>query len=335
MRSESGHDGAFSASDVTLDDVNRAAARLSGIAHRTPVLTSTTLDDELGASVFAKAECFQRAGAFKIRGAYNAVAAMGPAERSRGVAAYSSGNHAQAVALAARLHDVPAVILMPNDAPALKVAATRGYGAEVVFYDRYREERTTVGDALAADRGMTLIPPFDHWDVIAGQGTVALELFDEIGDLDVLVVCVGGGGLISGCATVAAARDTGVVVIGVEPEAGDDVKQSLEQDRIVTIPTPRTIADGQQTTAPSPRTFAVARERVDRIVTVTDAQIVDTMRFAFERMKVVLEPSGASALAALRAGAVPDVVGSRARVGVTLSGGNVAATRFASLVGVE
>ena len=312
----------------TLDDVARAAARLDGVAHRTPVVTSRTLDDELGAQLFLKAENFQRAGAFKFRGAYNAVAAMDPGQRERGVATYSSGNHAQAVALAAALHDVPSVILMPQDAPTSKVEATRGYGAEVVFYDRYTEERNTIGDALAADRGMTLVPPFDHWDVIAGQGTVAAELFDDVGDLDLLVVCVGGGGLVSGCATVAAERATSVV--GVEPAGGDDVKQSLESGRIVTIPTPRTIADGQQTTAPGEKTFAVISERVDAIVTVTDDAIVDTMRFLFERLKIVVEPSGASALAAIRSGEV-DVEGRR--VGVTLSGGNVSAARFGELLG--
>jgi threonine dehydratase len=314
----------------SLDDVERAASLLAGVAHRTPVLTSTTLDAEVGATVFAKAENFQRAGAFKFRGAYTAVASLSEAQRRRGVATYSSGNHAQAVALAAALHDIPAAILMPEDAPASKVAATRGYGAEIIFYDRYAEERTTIGDEIAEERGMTLVPPFDHWDVIAGQGTVATELLDEVGELDILLVCVGGGGLISGCAVAAAAQAAPPRVIGVEPEAGDDVKQSLEAGRIVTIATPRTIADGQQTTAPSDRTFAVIREHVEEIVTVSDDAIVDTMRFVFERMKVVLEPSGASALAALRSGAV-DVGG--ARVGVTLSGGNIDSARFVSLLG--
>jgi threonine dehydratase len=314
----------------TLDDVERAAARLSGVALRTPVLTSRTLDDACGATVFAKAENFQRAGAFKFRGAYNAVASMSSEARRRGVATYSSGNHAQAVALAAALHDVPAVILMPEDAPASKVAATRGYGAEVVFYDRYGEERDSVGDALGVDRAMTRVPPFNHWDVIAGQGTAALELLEDCGELDLLLVCVGGGGLISGCATVAAAQARPPRVVGVEPEAGDDVRQSLESGQIVTIATPRTIADGQQTTAPGDKTFAVIEQHVDAIVTVSDAEIVESMRFAFERMKIVLEPSGASALAALRSGKL-DVAG--ARVGVTLSGGNIDAARFAALVG--
>lgn len=312
----------------TLDDVERAARRIDGVANRTPVLTSRTLDAAVGASVVAKAECFQRAGAFKFRGAFNAVAALSPSERARGVATDSSGNHAQALALAAALHDVPAAILMPEDAPAPKVAATRGYGAEVVFYDRYREDRASLGQELADQRGMAVVPPFNHWDVICGQGTAALELFDEVGHVDTLLVCVGGGGLISGCATVAAAQDLDVRVVGVEPEAGDDVKQSLERDEIVTIDTPRTIADGQQTTAPGDKTFAVMRELVESIVTVSDHEIVAAMRFAFERMNVVLEPSGASALAALLAGRI-DVGGQR--VGVTFSGGNVGIQRFAEL----
>ena len=319
----------MSASLPTLDDVRAAAAVLDGVAHRTPVLTSRTLDERVGASLFLKAECFQRVGAFKFRGAYHAVSRLSDEEKGRGVATYSSGNHAQAVALAARLHGIPAVILMPEDAPALKMAATRGYGAEVVTYDRYVEHRDAVGQRLAAERGMTLIPPFDHWDVIAGQGTVALELFEQAGPLDTLVVCVGGGGLISGCSTVAKARDHQVRVIGVEPEAGDDVKQSLERGGIVEIPTPKTIADGQQTQAPGPKTFAVMQDRVDEIVTVTDDEIVEAMRFVFERMNVVLEPSGASALAAVLAGNV-DVAGRR--VGITLSGGNIGVDRFMEVV---
>jgi len=309
--------------------VEAAAGVLRGVAHRTPVLTSSTLDERLGARVFAKAECFQRVGAFKFRGAYNAISRLTPEQRDRGVAAYSSGNHAQAVALAAALHGTQATILMPEDAPGPKLAATRGYGAKVVTYDRYREERTTLGEALASDGGLALIPPFDHVDVMAGQGTVALELVEQAGPVHTLVVCVGGGGLISGCATVAKAQDPPARVVGVEPEAGDDVTRSLAAGRIVEIPTPRTIADGQQTTAPGQLTFAVMHERVDEMVLVSDAQIVDAMRFAFERLKVVLEPSGACALAALLAGAV-DVHGQR--VGVVLSGGNVGADRFASLL---
>lgn len=314
---------------LQYESVTDAAAVLRGVVHRTPVLTSSTLDQRVGATVFAKAECFQRIGAFKFRGAYHAISRLAPAQRARGVAAYSSGNHAQAVALAAALHDTTATILMPEDAPALKLAATRGYGATVVTYDRYAQERTTLGDALAADRGLTLIPPFDHWDVMAGQGTVALELFAQVGHLDTLVVCVGGGGLISGCATVARAQDPVARVIGVEPEAGDDVTRSLAAGRIVEIATPRTIADGQQTTAPGEKTFAVMRERVDEMVLVSDTQIVTALRFAFERLKVVLEPSGACALAALLAGVI-EVTGQR--VGVVLSGGNIGADRFATLL---
>ncbi|CAN5862010.1 pyridoxal-phosphate dependent enzyme [soil metagenome] len=314
---------------LQYESVADAAAVLRGVVHRTPVVTSSTLDQRLDATVFAKAECFQRVGAFKFRGAYNTISRLDPAQRSRGVAAYSSGNHAQAVALAAALHDTTATILMPEDAPALKLAATRGYGATVVTYDRYTQERTALGDALAADRSLTLIPPFDHWDVMAGQGTVALELFAQVGELDTLVVCVGGGGLISGCATVAKAQVQAVRVVGVEPEAGDDVTRSLAADKIIEIATPRTIADGQQTTAPGEKTFAVMRERVDEMVLVSDAQIVTALRFAFERLKVVLEPSGACALAALLAGVI-DVTGQR--VGVVLSGGNIGADRFAELL---
>ncbi len=313
----------------SIDDVRAAAARLDGVAHRTPVLTSRTLDERTGGRLFLKAESFQRTGSFKFRGAYNTIAALDDGARSRGVAAYSSGNHAQAVALAAKLHGVPATILMPEDAPQSKLDATRGYGAEIVTYDRYAEERTSLGEGLAEKWGMTLVPPFDHPDVIAGQGTAALELFDEVGALDLLVVCVGGGGLISGCATVAKAQPAPIEVVGVEPAAGDDVRQSLAADHIVTIPTPRTIADGQQTTAPSERTFAVMRERVDEVVLTTDDEIRAAMRFAFERLRVVLEPSGASALAAVLAGTV-DVAG--LRVGITLSGGNVDVARFIQLL---
>ena len=314
---------------VSLDDVDRAAGRLLDVAHRTPVLTSRTLNEMVGAEVFCKAENLQRMGAFKFRGAYNTIAAMDPVQRSRGVATFSSGNHAQAVALSAALHDVPAVILMPEDAPQLKINATRGYGAEVVTYDRYAEERSTLGEQLATNRGMTLVHPYNDWDVIAGQGTVAQELLEDTGPLDAIVVCVGGGGLISGCATVAKAHPNPAYVVGVEPEAGDDVKQSLEAGHIIEIPTPRTIADGQQTTAAGEYTFAVMSEHVDEIALVTDEEILVAMRFAFERMKIVLEPSGATALAAVMAGKV-ELVGRK--VGVTFSGGNIGPDRFASLI---
>ncbi|MEM9200475.1 MAG: pyridoxal-phosphate dependent enzyme [Actinomycetota bacterium] len=313
--------------DLSLDDIDRAAARLAGVAHVTPELTSRTLDEHTGGRVRLKAECFQRTGSFKFRGAYNAVAALDPAVRAAGVVAFSSGNHGQAISLAAALHDVPAVVVMPEDAPAIKKAATAGYGAEVITYDRYRESRETIGDTIAAERGLTLIPPFDHWDVMAGQGTLAREVF-ATDPVDLFVVCVGGGGLVSGCATVAKAQGD-VRVVGVEPAAGDDVQQSLAAGERITLPeTPQTIADGQQTTSCGDKTFAVIRGRVDEIVTVSDAEIVAAMRFAFERLNIVLEPSGASALAAVLAGRVD---GSGQRVGVTLSGGNVDLQRFRSL----
>jgi threonine dehydratase len=313
-----------------FDDVRAAAARLAGVAHRTPVLRSRTLDEAVGARVFAKAECFQRCGVFKFRGAYNAVGSLDAARRAAGVLAFSSGNHAQAVALAARLHGVPAVIVMPHDAPPMKLAATRGYGAEVVGYDRYAEDREQVGRALAVERGLTVIPPYDHRDVMAGQGTVALELVEQVGALDVLVVPVGGGGLISGCATAAVALSPGVRVGGVEPAAGDDVRRSLAAGHRVAVPVPVTIADGQQTTSPGELPFEVIRRLVAEIALVSDEQILAAIRFAFERMKLVLEPSGASALAALLAGALRDVAGRR--VGVVLSGGNIGAARFAELM---
>lgn len=313
---------------LSIDDVRSAAMRLDGVVNRTPILTSRTLDEAVDSSVFLKAECFQRTGAFKFRGAYNSVAAIDQRDRGPGVVAYSSGNHGQAVALAASLFGVPSVIVMPSDAPAGKLAATRGYGAEVVEYDRYTEDRRAIAETLANEHGRHLIPPFDHWPVMAGAGTAALELFDAVESLDSIVVPVGGGGLISGCSTVAKAYGA-TRVIGVEPEAGDDVQRSLAAGSIVTIDTPRTIADGQQTTAPSDRTFSVIRERVDEIALVSDDQIVAAMRFAFERLNVVLEPSGAAGLAAVLEGKV-DVTGQR--VGVILSGGNVDLQTFAHLM---
>jgi threo-3-hydroxy-L-aspartate ammonia-lyase len=315
---------------ISLDDVRAAARRIDGVAHRTPVLTSRALDEATGATVLLKAENLQRAGAFKFRGAYNAVASLSEEERGRGVATVSSGNHAQALALAARLHDTPAVILMPEDSPAGKLAATEGHGAEVIRFDRYAEDREQLLAALVAERGLVPVHPYDDERVMAGQGTVALELIEDAGPLDLLLVCVGGGGLISGCATAAKALLDGVRVIGVEPEAGDDVKRSLEAGERVRIEVPRTIADGQQLPMPGELTFDVIRERVDGIALASDGEIVDAMRFLFERMKTVAEPSGACALAALMAGRVPDTRG--LRIGVTISGGNVTAERFARLV---
>jgi threo-3-hydroxy-L-aspartate ammonia-lyase len=305
---------------IARQDVEAAAERLDGVAHRTPVFTSRTLDQRAGAQVFLKAENLQRGGAFKFRGAYNTIAQL---PSGTGVAAFSSGNHAQAVALAASLLGAPAVILMPEDAPPTKLAATRAYGAEVVSYDRYTQDREALGRELAEERGLALVPPFDHPHVMAGQGTAALELLEDVPDLDVLVTPVGGGGLLSGTAVAADGRK----VWGVEPEAGDDVRRSLEEGRRVAIDVPRTIADGLQTTAVGEAPFAVIRERVAGIVTVSDGELVEAMRFLFERMKLVVEPSGAAAVAALLAGRIAGT-----RIGVVLSGGNIGAERFAELL---
>jgi len=314
---------------ITADDVRAAAARLRGIAHRTPVVTSRTVDARTGARVYFKCENLQRTGAFKFRGAYNAVAQIDPARRGHGVLAYSSGNHAQAIALAAALAGIPAVIVMPDDAPRAKLEATRGYGAEVVLYDRYRQDREALGRQIADERGMTLIPPYDHPHVMAGQGTAALELFEDAGSLDTLVVCLGGGGLLSGCAVAAAAASPGCRVIGVEPEAGDDVRQSLARGAIVHIDVPRTIADGAQTQHVGQLTFPVIQTLVAEIVTVSDAQLIAAMRLFAERLKLVVEPTGALAAAAVLEGIVP-VRGQR--VGVIVSGGNVDAARLAQLL---
>jgi threo-3-hydroxy-L-aspartate ammonia-lyase len=315
---------------LSLDDVRAAAERLSGIAHRTPVLTSRTLDERTGSTAFLKAECLQRGGAFKFRGAYNMISSLGPEERERGVVAYSSGNHAQAVSLAARLLGTSATILMPADTPRAKLDATRGYGAEIVTYDRYTEDREALGAALAVERGgLALVPPYEHPLIMAGQGTAALELLEDVPGLDALLVPVGGGGLIAGCATAAKALRPGIRVIGVEPEAGDDTRRSLEAGERVRIPVPHTIADGQQADIPGELTFAVNRQVVDTIVTVSDAEILDAMAFLFDRMKLVTEPSGASAAAALLAGRAE---AGGARVGVIISGGNVGAGRFAELM---
>jgi len=315
---------------IDLDDVRAAASRLEGVAVRTPLLRSPGLDARAGGEVFLKAENLQRAGAFKIRGAYNKVSSLPPKERSLGVAAYSSGNHAQAVALAAQIHGIPAVILMPEDAPASKVAATRGYGAEVVRFDRYKEDRAALGAQLARDRGLTLVPPYDDPLVMAGQGTTGLEIMEDSPELDVLMAPVGGGGLIAGSGTAAKALRPGVRVIGVEPEGADDTKRSLEAGERLALPTyPRTIADGLQIDRPGRLTFEVNRAVVDEIALVTDAEIVEAMRFLFEQVKLVVEPSGAVCVAALLAGKV-DVNG--ARVAAILSGGNIDIERFVRLV---
>lgn len=311
---------------IDYADVESAHARLQGVAHRTPVMTSQTADALTGARLFFKCENFQRMGAFKFRGAYNALAQFNPEQRRLGVCAFSSGNHAQGIALSARLLGIPAAIVMPEDSPAVKMAATRGYGAEVIVYDRYTEDREAIGRKLAQERGMTLIPPYDHADVMAGQGTAAKELFEDAGSLDLLLVCLGGGGLISGCAVAARQLSPTCRVIGVEPEAGNDAQQSKRSGRIVRIDTPRTIADGAQTQFLGQLTFPVIQALVDDIVTVSDAQLIDAMRFAASRMKMVVEPTGALAMAAALQGAV-DLRGKR--VGVIISGGNVDIAQFA------
>ncbi|ACL55198.1 threo-3-hydroxy-L-aspartate ammonia-lyase [Methylobacterium nodulans] len=305
---------------ITYADVEAAARRLAGVAHRTPVLTSRTADARTGAKLYFKAEPLQRAGAFKFRGAYNAIAALGEAERRRGVLAFSSGNHAQAIAYAGALQGAPTVIVMPHDAPAIKVAATEGYGAEVVRYDRYTEDREAVSRRLAEERGLTVIPPYDHPDVIAGQGTAVKELIEETGPLDVILVCLGGGGLLAGSLLSARALAPEAAIYGVEPEAGNDGQMSLARGEIVRIPVPVSIADGALTTHLGQHTFPIIRREVTGIVTVSDAQLVAAMRFFVERMKLVVEPTGCLAAAAAFEGIVP-VAGKR--VGVILSGGNV------------
>ena len=306
-----------------------AAARLRGVAHRTPVVTSRTLDARVGARVFLKCENLQRMGAFKFRGAYNRIAQLDAAERARGVVAFSSGNHAHGVALAAQLLGVPAAIVMPEDAPASKLAATREYGAEVILYDRNTINRGAIAERLAAERVAVLVPPYDDTAIVAGQGTVALELLEDVPDLDVLLVCTGGGGLLAGSALAATALRPGIAVFGVEPAAGDDFAQSFARGERVEIPVPDTIADGQRTTSPGELTFPIVKRLCAGIVTARDEDLCEAMRFAFERLKLVVEPSGACALAGLLAGTV-GVAGSR--VGVILSGGNVDAERYAEFI---
>jgi threonine dehydratase len=312
---------------IEIDDVRAAAKRLDGVANKTPVVSSRTLDALVDASVHIKAESFQRGGAFKFRGAYNKISSLPEEERARGVIAFSSGNHAQAVAIAARLLGTTATIVMPKDAPAAKLEATHGYGAEIVPYDRWTEDREAIGAELAERRGLALVKPYDDPLIMAGQGTTALELFDEVPDLDVLVVPIGGGGLIAGCATVAKALRPGMRVIGVEPEAANDTQRSLAAGERVHIELPHTIADGLQSPAPGELTFEVNRKRVDEVVTVSEDEIVDAMAFLFDRMKLVTEPSGAVGVAALLTGRVQGD-----RIGVVISGGNVGAARFAELL---
>ena len=313
----------------TFDDVTAASERIKGFAHRTPVMTSRTMNKELGAEVFFKCENLQRMGAFKFRGAFNALSKFDERQRKAGVVAYSSGNHAQAIALSASLLGIPATIVMPNDAPAAKMAATRGYGGKVVNYDRYTEDREQIGRDLAEKHGLTLIPPYAHPDVIAGQGPAAKVLFEEVGELDVLFVSLGGGGLLSGSVLSTRALSPNCTLYGVEPEAGNDGQQSFRSGAIVHIDTPKTIADGAQTQHLGAFTFEIIRRDVNDILTASDAQLVECMRFFAERMKLVVEPTGCLGIAAARAMA-SELKGKR--VGVMVSGGNVDLNLFSSLL---
>ncbi|MFZ0500741.1 MAG: threo-3-hydroxy-L-aspartate ammonia-lyase [Steroidobacteraceae bacterium] len=314
---------------VSFADVEAAAARIEGIAHRTPVMTSRTADARAGARLFFKCENLQRGGAFKFRGAYNTIATLNVDQRRHGVVAYSSGNHAQAVAFAGRLQGVATMIVMPKDAPAAKVSATREYGGEVIFYDRYKENREEICAALATERGLAVISPYDHPQVIAGQGTAARELFQHIGELDVLFVCLGGGGLLAGSALAANALSPRCRVIGVEPEAGNDGQQSFRAGRVIRIPVPRSIADGALTTFIGEHNFPIIRALVNDIVTVTDPMLIDTMKFFAERMKMLVEPTGCLGAAAALSKQFHQP---GERVGVLISGGNIDLPRFAELL---
>jgi threo-3-hydroxy-L-aspartate ammonia-lyase len=314
---------------LTYAHIERAAQRLRGVAHRTPVATSHTLNALLGCEVFLKCENLQRMGAFKFRGAYNAINALTDAERKRGICAFSSGNHAQAVALASKLHGTKAVIVMPADAPQLKLDATRGYGAEVVTYDRYTQDREAITSALQKERGMMLIPPYDHYEVMAGQGTLAKELIEEVGSLDAFIGCTSGGGLIAGCATAVHQLSPSAKIYGSEPEAGNDTLLSLRAGKPIGIEVPKTICDGQQTAQPGALTFEVNKRLLTDILLTSDATVVEAMKFVFERMKMVVEPSGANALAALM---THKEMFRGQRVGVSLSGGNIGLARFIEIV---
>jgi threonine dehydratase len=306
--------------EVTYADVAAAHERIKPYAKRTPVLTSSTIDGLTGATVHFKCENFQRMGAFKFRGAYNALSQLSPEQKRKGVVAFSSGNHAQAVALAGRLLGVPATIVMPTDAPKVKLAATRGYGAEVVMYDASNEDRQKIAERLATERGLTVIPPFDHPHILAGQGTAAKELIEETGPLDILMVPCGGGGLLSGCSIAAKHLSPKCRVIGVEPAAGDDGLRSFRSGKLESVPLPDTIADGARTMSLGKLTFALIQKNVDDFLTVTDAELLQWMFFLWERMKIVVEPTGALAAAALLQGKID---AKAKKVGVVISGGNV------------
>ena len=315
---------------VSLADVRAAQGRIASHVHRTPVLTSRHLDQRLGCRLYAKCELFQRTGSFKVRGAFSRLTLLTPEQRAAGVVAFSSGNHAQAIALAGRELGVRTTIVMPSDAPALKVAATRGYGATVVPYDRHREDREAIARRLVAAEGATLVPPFDDDAVIAGQGTLALEFLEQTPELEVLVSPCGGGGLLSGLAVAALGSRPGIRLFGVEPEAGDDMRRSVAAGAPVTIPVPVTIADALQTTHPAERTLAIVRRFGVEILTVSDDELRHAMAVAAARLKVVVEPGGAAAFAAVLHDKVPDIAGRS--VGVVFSGGNVDPSRFATLL---
>jgi threonine dehydratase len=312
----------------TYADVEAAASRIAGVAHRTPVQTSRTLNEMIGAEVFFKCENFQRMGAFKFRGAFNALSKFSPEQRRAGVVAFSSGNHAQGIALSAKILNIPATIVMPHDAPAAKVAATKGYGANVVVYDRYTEDREAIGRRLADENGLTLIPPYDHPDVLSGQGTAAKELFEDVGALDYLFVPLGGGGLLSGSALSTRALAPQCVLYGVEPEAGNDGQQSFRSGEIVHIETPKTIADGAQTQHLGHYTFGIIKRDVNDILTAPDSDLVSAMKFFAARMKMVVEPTGCLGLAA--ALNMKDSLKGK-RVGVLISGGNIDLERFCAV----
>ena len=318
--------------EMTLPDYNDVAAaaeRIADYANKTPVMTSRTVNDEFGAEVFFKCENFQRMGAFKFRGAMNALRQFTPEQRAAGVVTFSSGNHAQAIALSAKLLGIPATIIMPHDAPAAKVAATKGYGGNVVIYDRYTEDREKIGRELAEKQGLTLIPPYDHPHVIAGQGTATKELIEEVGQLDALFVCLGGGGLLSGSALAARHLSPDCIIYGVEPEAGNDGQQSFRSGKIVHIDTPKTIADGAQTQHLGNYTFQIIKQNVNDILTVSDAELIASMKFIAERMKIVVEPTGCLGFAAARARKA-ELRGKK--IGIIISGGNVDISRYSEFL---
>jgi threonine dehydratase len=321
----------MTSTSFSLDDIRAAAARLGDRVHRTPVLSSPAFDDASGYRVWFKCENLQRAGSFKIRGALNKLLTLSAAERARGVVAFSSGNHAQGVALAAQIVGTTAIVCMPGDAPALKVTATRGFGAEVVFYDRLKDDREAVARTLAHETGRVLIPPFDDYAIMAGQGTAALELLEDVPSLDVLVAPVGGGGLMAGCSTVARALFPGMMVIGVETDTANDTYLSLRKGERVSIPPPPTIADGIRLTTPGALTFPILKENLTDVALVTDEQVAGALRFLALRVRIVTEPTGAVSAAAVLAGRLP--VDRGARIGVVLSGGNIDRALLVEMLG--